>query len=187
MKRRRLGIYFISFPSSGLGTHLDAKLQLGKRNVTDGLPAVKQSRALQPSEVPKQELGNQKKKMAKLVVDASFLISAIRSCDANHQQCFQFFREHENVTWIIPTIAYFEYQAAQSRLRREGKKAYRELYIPNFKVYELTHDFIKQVAEMDLAESFRAPKGCRSCLCLRGQGREDSTGDMRWALRTVLC
>jgi predicted nucleic acid-binding protein len=97
--------------------------------------------------------------MAKLVVDASFLISAIRSCDVNHQQCFQFFSEHENVTWIIPTIAYFEYQAAQSRLRREGKEAYRELYIPNFKVYELTHDFIKQVAEMDLPNLFEHLKG----------------------------
>jgi len=97
--------------------------------------------------------------MAKLVVDASFLISAIRSCDVNHQQCLQFFREHENLTWIIPTIAYFEYQAAQSRLRREGKKAYREIYIQNFKVYELTHDFIKQVAERDLANLFEHLKG----------------------------
>jgi predicted nucleic acid-binding protein len=97
--------------------------------------------------------------MAKLVVDASFLISAIRSCDVNHQQCLQFFGDHENVTWIIPTITYFEYQASQSRLRREGKKAYRELYIPNCIVYELTHDFIKRVAEMDLPNLFEHLKG----------------------------
>jgi predicted nucleic acid-binding protein len=97
--------------------------------------------------------------MARLVVDASFLISAIRSCDDNHQQCLQFFHDHEDVTWIIPTLAYFEYQAAQSRLKREGKKAYRELYIPDFKVYELTHNFIRQVAEMDLPNLFERLKG----------------------------
>ena len=51
----------LSFPSSGLGTHLDAKLQLGKRNVTIGLPTFKQSRALRPKQVPKPEVGNQNK------------------------------------------------------------------------------------------------------------------------------
>jgi len=105
----------------------------------------------------------EKKKMARLAVDASFLISAIRSCAANHRQCYQFFRNHENLTWIIPTIAYFKYQAAQSRLAREGKKAYRELYIPNFQTYELTHDFIKQmaalVAALDLPNLFEKLRG----------------------------
>lgn len=97
--------------------------------------------------------------MTRLVVDASFLISAIRSCDVNHQQCYQFFRDHGNVTWVIPSIAYFEYQAAQSRLAREGKKAYRELYIPNFQTYELTHEFIRQVAVMDLPNLFAHLRG----------------------------
>jgi hypothetical protein len=52
---------FLSFPSSSLGTHLDAKLQLGNRNVTYGLPAIKQSRSFVSNGVPKRELGNQKR------------------------------------------------------------------------------------------------------------------------------
>jgi len=50
----------ISFPSSGLGTHIGAKLQLGIRNVTDELPAVRQSRALQPSRFPSRSLGTRR-------------------------------------------------------------------------------------------------------------------------------
>ena len=97
--------------------------------------------------------------MERYAVDASFLISAIRSCDVNHQHCFQFYREHESVIWIIPTIAYFEYQAAQSRLEREGKKAYRQIYITNFEVYEINYDFIKQVVTKDLPNLFVQLKG----------------------------
>ena len=97
--------------------------------------------------------------MRRLTVDASFLTSAIRSCDANHQACYQFFREYEETTWVIPTIAYFEYQAAQSRLAREGKGAYRDLYIPNLQIYELSLDFIRRVALADLPNVFVRLRG----------------------------
>jgi hypothetical protein len=53
--------HFLSFPSSSLGTHLDAKLQLGKRDVSDGLSFVEQSRALQPSRFPSWSLGTRRK------------------------------------------------------------------------------------------------------------------------------
>jgi hypothetical protein len=52
----------LSSPSSCLGTHLGAKLSLGNRNVAYGLLSFEQSRALRKNKVPKQELGNQKKK-----------------------------------------------------------------------------------------------------------------------------
>jgi len=97
--------------------------------------------------------------MKRYITDASFLISAIRNCDSNHQSCFQFFRENEQSKWVVPTIAYFEYQAAQSRLEKEGKKAYRELYIPNLEVYEISHSLIKAVAELDLANVFTDLRG----------------------------
>jgi hypothetical protein len=52
---------FLSFPSSCLGTHLDAKLQLGNRKISAGLAAVKQSRALGPSRFPSRSLGTRGK------------------------------------------------------------------------------------------------------------------------------
>lgn len=98
--------------------------------------------------------------MKRLLVDASFLISAIRSCDTNHVACYSFFRNHEDDTkWIVPTIAYFEYQAAQSRLRREGKRAYRDLYIPNVEVLEISTDLMRKTAELDLANIFDNLRG----------------------------
>ena len=59
----------------------------------------------------------------------------------------------------MPTIAYFEYQAAQSRLKREGEKAYRELYIPNLETYEISMSMIRRTAELDLANLFEKLRG----------------------------
>ena len=98
--------------------------------------------------------------MNRLLVDASFLISPIRSCDSNHIACYSFFQnQDENTRWVVPTIAYFEYQAAQSRVRREGKKAYRDLYIPNVQVLEISTDLIRKTAELDLANVFDSLRG----------------------------
>lgn len=97
--------------------------------------------------------------MKKNVLDASFLISAIRSIDENHRFCYEYFMNHEEDIWLIPTIAYFEYQAAQSRLEKEGKKAYRELFIPNVEIYEISLDFIKRSVQNDLITLFKELKG----------------------------
>ena len=61
--------------------------------------------------------------------------------------------------WIIPAIAYFEYQAAQSRLRKEGEGAYRELYIPNWEVYDISLALIRKAAELDLMNLFEKLRG----------------------------
>lgn len=98
--------------------------------------------------------------MNRLLLDASFLISAIRSCDINHLACYGYFKNHaDNFRWVIPTIAYFEYQATQSRLRREGKNAYRELFIPNVEVFEISKKLIQKTAELDLANVFASLHG----------------------------
>jgi predicted nucleic acid-binding protein len=90
----------------------------------------------------------------KKLVDSSFLISAIRTCDQNHWACYSYLCNHEDSIWVVPTIAYFEYQAAQSRLKREGKGAYRELYIPNLEVYDISVKLIRQAVELDLPNRF---------------------------------
>lgn len=61
--------------------------------------------------------------------------------------------------WVVPTIAYFEYQAAQSRLKREGRKAYREIYIQNLQTYEVSLNLIRKTAELDLANLFSTLRG----------------------------
>lgn len=97
--------------------------------------------------------------MKRHVVDASFLVSAIRSCDVHHVACYNYYRNNEDLTWVVPTVAYFEYQAAQSRLRREGRKAYRELYIPDLEVFEISLPMIRRTAELDLFNVFENLRG----------------------------
>lgn len=97
--------------------------------------------------------------MNKILTDASFLVSAIRSCDANHVACYGYYRNNEDSIWVVPAIAYFEYQAAQSRLRREGEKAYRELYISNCEFYELSMPIIRKSAELNLVNLFEKLRG----------------------------
>jgi predicted nucleic acid-binding protein len=95
----------------------------------------------------------------KKILDASFLVSAVRSCDVHHRSCYGYLKDHEPNTWIVPSIAYFEYQATQSRLRQEGKGAYRELYIPNWEVYDISLTLIRQVAALDLPNLFAKLRG----------------------------
>ena len=97
--------------------------------------------------------------MNSFITDASFLVSAIRSCNVHHVACYSFFHNHETATWVVPTIAYFEYQDSQSRLKREGKKAYRELYIPNLEIVEISNDLIQKTVDMDLITRFESLRG----------------------------
>lgn len=94
-----------------------------------------------------------------LLADASFLISAIRSCDPNHLSSYAYISEHSDAIWLIPAIAYFEYQAAQSRIEREGKGAYREIYIPNQKILPIDHAIIRESVNRNLANVFTRLKG----------------------------
>ena len=93
------------------------------------------------------------------VLDASVLISAVNSQDPNHVPCYSFVRNKEDAQWILPTIAYFEFHATQSRLKREGKKAIREVYLGNAKLYELNQPFIQRCSEMDLFNKFHTLRG----------------------------
>jgi hypothetical protein len=56
----------------------------------------------------------------KKVADASFLVSAICTYDDNHWGCYDYLKSHEDDVWIMPMIAYFEYQATQSRIAQDG-------------------------------------------------------------------
>ncbi len=93
------------------------------------------------------------------VIDASVLVGAVNSADVNHVACYSFFKNHEDDTFVIPTIAYFEFQAAQSRIRREGRKAIRELYIPNAETYEITQATLRRAAELQLPDKLNALRG----------------------------
>lgn len=99
-------------------------------------------------------------KMAdRYVIDASVLVGAVNSADVNHVACYSFFKDHEDDTFVIPTLAYFEFQAAQSRIRREGRRAIRELYIPNAETYEITHATLRRASELELPDKLSALRG----------------------------
>jgi len=93
------------------------------------------------------------------VLDSSVLVSAINSNDVNHVSCYSFIKNEETASWVIPYIAYFEFQATQSRLRKEGKRAIREIYLGNAEKYELNEIFIKQCSEMDLFNKLDSLRG----------------------------
>jgi predicted nucleic acid-binding protein len=93
------------------------------------------------------------------VIDASVLVGAVNSVDVNHVACYGFFMNHEDDTFVIPTLAYFEFQAAQSRIRREGRNAIRELYIPNAETYEITQATLRRASQLELPDKLSALRG----------------------------
>ena len=95
----------------------------------------------------------------RVVLDANVLISAVNSGDAKHLDSYGFIKDRQCTTWVVPTIAYFEFQAAQSRLRREGKRALRELYLPNAEVFEITAATLRRASEEGLFESLSQLRG----------------------------
>jgi predicted nucleic acid-binding protein len=96
---------------------------------------------------------------ARYVIDASVLVAAVNTADVNHVACYGFFKNHEDDTFVIPTLAYFEFQAAQSRIRREGRNAIRELYIPNAETYEITQATLRRASELELPDKLSALRG----------------------------
>jgi len=97
--------------------------------------------------------------MQRFLLDASVLISAVNSADALHIPCYSFIRNHEDAIWVVPSIAYFEFQAAQSRIRRSGRSAIREIYLANAQVYEVTHSVMSACAEAGLFDRLDTLRG----------------------------
>ncbi|HXG47204.1 MAG TPA: PIN domain-containing protein [Methylomirabilota bacterium] len=91
----------------------------------------------------------------RFLVDASFLTSLIRTKDSHHCLAHQFYERNPDAVWVVPTLAYFEFQAAQSR----GGEQYRDVYICNLEIFELTLDFIRRCREQQLFEKFGKLRG----------------------------
>lgn len=97
----------------------------------------------------------------KYVWDASALVAALNSRDANHTECYSFWRNHEDAVYIFPALAWFEFQATQSRALREGKKALRELYILDEKnrIVDVNTELVRASAKAGLHERFSKLRG----------------------------
>jgi predicted nucleic acid-binding protein len=91
----------------------------------------------------------------RLLVDACFLTSLIRSTDANHDRATAFYHQHLGATWVVATLAYFEFQAAQSR----SGHTYREMYVSNLEVFELTLEFARRCAQQQVFNKFLKLRG----------------------------
>ena len=97
----------------------------------------------------------------KFVWDASALIATVNSRDPNHIECYSFWEDNKEATFLFPAIAWFEFQATQSRALREGKKALRELYILDEKnrVVDIDNQLVGDVAKAGLHERFSKLRG----------------------------
>jgi predicted nucleic acid-binding protein len=108
-----------------------------------------------------------------MIPDTSFLVSAICTADANHPKCYPYWlKSQETVTWCVPDLVFFEYQATQSRLARERRmqKAklhqdapgpYRELRLhdKNSKRFRLTNTLLWKIYADNLYDLFEELKG----------------------------
>ena len=91
----------------------------------------------------------------RLLVDACFLTSLMRSTDANHHPAIAFYHQHLGATWVVSTLAYFEFQAAQSR----SGHTYREVYVSNLEVFELTLEFARRCVQQQVFNTFLKLRG----------------------------
>ncbi|TPW23420.1 PIN domain-containing protein [Marinobacter nauticus] len=96
------------------------------------------------------------------LVDASFLVPAIRSSHEFHLPCYTFAEDHRDAKWIIPNLAIFEFQATQSRRNRgdnDSREPYRHIYWENAVPYEVGPELTKKAWELDLFNRFDRLKG----------------------------
>ena len=98
-------------------------------------------------------------RQGRMVLDANVLVSAVNSRDANHVACYCFLRERPEAQWVVPTLAYFEFQAAQSRIRREGGKALRELHLPNVELVDITANMLREASAAGLFDDLASLRG----------------------------
>ena len=97
----------------------------------------------------------------RLVWDASALVAVVNVNDVHHQEAYSVWQRHENDVSIFPALAWFEYQAVVSRLRREGKSIQRNLHLLDHKniVLPIDQDFVEKCAAMKLADMFSSLRG----------------------------
>jgi predicted nucleic acid-binding protein len=97
----------------------------------------------------------------RLVWDASALIAVINVSDAHHQAAYSLWLEHRRSVSIIPSLAWFEYQAAGNRLKREGAKVSRLIYMDEGTTRSLPIDdaFIRRCSDQKLMERFTSLRG----------------------------
>jgi predicted nucleic acid-binding protein len=79
----------------------------------------------------------------------------MRTADVHHNIANQFYERNPDAVWVILTLAYFEFQAAQSR---SGQR-YRDVYIRSLEIFELTLDFTRRCREQQLFERFLKLRG----------------------------
>jgi predicted nucleic acid-binding protein len=91
----------------------------------------------------------------KIVVDNSVLIASIKEEDINYQSAYRYFKENAEIKKIIPTFAYFEYQAVLSRIGFN----HRYLAVENVELFEISKDFTAQCSGMKLFDLFGGLKG----------------------------
>lgn len=97
----------------------------------------------------------------KILLDASILCGIVNSGDCNHAACCDFYdKNKENSRFYIPAIAFFEFQATQSRKKIENNKehAYREIYL-NLVLYKITIRFIEKARSLNLFNKYEKLKG----------------------------
>lgn len=97
----------------------------------------------------------------RLVWDTSALLSLVRSADVNHYAAYSIWEEHREHVSIFPALAWFEFQASVSAIRRRGEKAVREMYLLDAKniVLPLDQSFIERASTALLAERFSNLRG----------------------------
>lgn len=101
------------------------------------------------------------------VLDASVMAAVINMDDIGHQSSYWFFKNlHDagRVTWVVPGLIFFELQSVRARRKRsnvEDRPPYGliPLYVDNTELYEVTPEFLKQVWEQDLYNTFLSLKG----------------------------
>jgi hypothetical protein len=97
----------------------------------------------------------------RLVWDTCALVSLVRSADSNHLAAYEIWEEHREQVSIFPALAYFEFQATVSAIRRDGGKAIREMYLLDDKniVLPLDAEFVHRCSDANLADQFPNLRG----------------------------
>jgi predicted nucleic acid-binding protein len=91
------------------------------------------------------------------LVDSTYLIAVARKNHEFHDPCYAFAKTHADAEWVIPPVAVFEFQAAQSRrnkVENVHEESFRELRWPNARYYEVDQRFAQRVWEQDLFNKF---------------------------------
>ena len=103
----------------------------------------------------------------RVVLDVSVLAAVVNSDEKEHRPAYSYFKNWNDETiWVVPGLAFFEFQATQSRRHRERahsplSAAFRHapLYYENCKLYHVTPEFLKRVWELDLYDRFSVLRG----------------------------